>query len=221
MLVSGLLTKLVSDAGNHLAELGECLRLEQLRLKETLCGKVAVDLDAAEERAFLIKDGARGTLQQARNRADQMQFLAHAAFGAAIRTMPALGEITGICGARTERANEIVEGLDAPELFGRYTDDLAKRLFRARISWFGPKSTTPSSSHSITFKTSVTPINAPIIGLSGESSTSCSTVRKLTSNSVGNGGYGDSLDHSAGVISSSFSATIPRKVVCWPESTTP
>src|SRR6266404_1746674 len=63
-------------------------------------------------------------------------------------------------------------------------------------------------------------IKAPIIDLLGESSTSCSIVRKLTSNSAGKGASGDSLDQSSGVPSLSLSATIPRKLRISPVSTT-
>ena len=58
-----------------------------------------------------------------------------------------------------------------------------------------------------------------ITGCSGGSLNSCSTVCKPTSNSAGNGGSGDSLDHSAGVASPSFSSTIPRKLMTWREFT--
>src|SRR5882762_2911083 len=49
--------------------------------------------------------------------------------------------------------------------------------------------------------------SAPIIGSSGDSPSSSSTVFKPTSNSAGKGGSGDNLDHSAGVASPSLSAS--------------
>jgi len=84
--------ELVSNAGDHLTELGEFVRLQQLGLEDALRGEVAVDFHAAEEHAFFVKDGTRGALQQARNRADQLQFFSQGPFGAVRQTTPILGE---------------------------------------------------------------------------------------------------------------------------------
>ncbi len=52
----------VSNAGDHLAELGELFRLQQLGLKDALRGEITVDFDAPQECAFFIQNGAGGTL---------------------------------------------------------------------------------------------------------------------------------------------------------------
>ena len=91
----------MSDAGDHLAKLGELFRLQQLGLKDPLRGQVAVDLHVPQKCALFIKDRSRGPFQQPRNRAYQVQFFAHSTFGAAIQTMPALFKIAGIGRART------------------------------------------------------------------------------------------------------------------------
>ena len=54
--------ELVSDTGDHLAELSEFVRLQQPGLEDTLRREVAVDFNASGKHAFFIKDGARGTL---------------------------------------------------------------------------------------------------------------------------------------------------------------
>src|SRR5712671_4461157 len=69
----------VSDAGDHLAEFGKLFGLQQLGLKDALCGQVAVDLDVPEKCAFFIKDRTSSTLQQPRNRAYKVKFFAYPA----------------------------------------------------------------------------------------------------------------------------------------------
>ena len=75
---------------------------------------------------LFIDDGARGTPQQTRNRADQLQFLSQDPFGAMRQAIPILGESAGVGGACTERGYEIVKRIDAREFFGGQTDHLAE-----------------------------------------------------------------------------------------------
>jgi hypothetical protein len=113
------IAEFVSDAGDHLPETGELLRLQQLGLKDALCGEVSIDLDASQECAALVKDWPRSALQQARYRAHQIQLFADSAFAAAIRTTPALSKTAWLSRAFTERRNKIIVSRDGPKLLRR------------------------------------------------------------------------------------------------------
>ena len=70
------------DTGEHLTERGEFFGLQQLGLEDALGCEIAIDFDAAEALAFGAHDGAAGTLQDARHRAQELDLVAHAASSA-------------------------------------------------------------------------------------------------------------------------------------------
>jgi hypothetical protein len=105
------IAQLVGHASEHLAEGGELLGLQQFGLEDALRGKVAIDFHASQNASDAIEDGARGTLQNARDGLDHLQLFTDAALQVASEGAPALGKLGRLGGLHFEPRDERFEGL--------------------------------------------------------------------------------------------------------------